>query len=620
MSYQFQLEQEKVRLNRDLQGERSKTLSKSGEADTLRRRAETAARENEQRLQALQQSHHEAVTNIKTELEKMRREREQAQTNNMFLEHDLAREADRTRKTRKAVSSRSRPANTAVSPGGTPKRAQKTLPLRDGFDDEDMIMASPTKTREKSRVSTPKQAGKRKRNVADQSPIAVLQLSEPRERPKALDAMTSFEQSQEAAPLRNLWGDDRRFALLHRLLSHRSSNGTDRILEALTLYALPSQPHKRLSSLVHDSLSAPQLSADVHKLALRICHTFLSLWKQCLDEKYYPPLYLILDALHFVLAWESSKTAVAITEQALPLIIASVDLITIPIGRAAKREVKDIGDLYSPDQRKITSEIDVARCLQLLYLIAASCLSFTSPDAIARFWRAMPSDFVLILLIKEQPLPYITLMLRVLGTSALPASLGPMVAQGGDSQAKREADLVHRLTNLLSETPQPIPDPEAPDGVEEVRAADIWNLRLQTLDVLAQFSIQGYGSARLANHRSCIGRLIKFLDFSIALLYSEPLSPTQKQKIAGINSAMKLIYHLVKSNNGFDIKTKLVGILGGHHAYLVALTRLAFSDGLVLEAGIEDAVVDMAHSILDEGLSLEEGEGLVQVFSSGNSA
>jgi hypothetical protein len=36
----------------------------------------------------------------------------------------------------------------------------------------------------------------------------------------------------------------------------------------------------------------------------------------------------------------------------------------------------------------------------------------------------------------------------------------------------------------------------------------------------------------------------------------------------------------------------------------------------MLEAGIEDAVVDMAHSILDEGLSIEEGDAFGMVFSS----
>jgi hypothetical protein len=39
---------------------------------------------------------------------------------------------------------------------------------------------------------------------------------------------------------------------------------------------------------------------------------------------------------------------------------------------------------------------------------------------------------------------------------------------------------------------------------------------------------------------------------------------------------------------------------------------------VLMERGIEDAVVDMAHSILDEGLSMEEGDAFGEVFSSGS--
>jgi hypothetical protein len=137
--------------------------------------------------------------------------------------------------------------------------------------------------------------------------------------------------------------------------------------------------------------------------------------------------------------------------------------------------------------------------------------------------------------------------------------------------------------------------------------------------VLTQFSIQVHGCNRLAQNRLCIGRLIKHLDYSLNALYRQPLSPSQDQKIESINKTMKLIHHIATSNPDFDIKSKLVNTLGGQHAYLVALTRLAFSEGLLLEAGIEDAVVDMAHSILDEGLSIEEGEAFGMVFSSGSS-
>ena len=50
----------------------------------------------------------------------------------------------------------------------------------------------------------------------------------------------------DAALLQHFRQDDRRFTLLHRLLSHPSSNGTDRILEALAQHAFPSQPFQEV--------------------------------------------------------------------------------------------------------------------------------------------------------------------------------------------------------------------------------------------------------------------------------------------------------------------------------------------------------------------------------------
>ncbi|ORY18641.1 hypothetical protein BCR34DRAFT_473229 [Clohesyomyces aquaticus] len=615
------LEQDKARLNRDLHAERSKALSKSGEADTVRRRLEAATRENERRLQALQHAHANEVARQKADLDKIRRERETAQTNSLFLEHDLAREAGRVRRVKKSgkepVVPRSR---TDPSPVGTPKRS-KVLPFRDGFDDEDIVMASPTKSPHKTKPSTPSKASKRKRPATDPSPIPALQLSEPRDRQKTQEPSGKELPKIDASILERLRRDDHRFELLHRLVNHRSSNRIDRVLEALTQHALPSQTRKKLSSMAYDDLSRCSSGHNVHELALSVCHVFLGLWDRCLQEKYYAPIYLFLDAIQFILACEPCSTAVALTSRAVPLILATVDLVSIPIARASTNS-KHVPDLYSPAQRTIDSQIDVLDCLDLLYAIATSCI--TSPSAITCFWELIPIDFALVLLVKAQSLPRIMLMIRILSTSSLPTTLGTIVAAGSmaDQQAKREIDLIDRLTNLLSETPEAIPDPGNKD-LNETRnrcsTKEIWELRICVLNLLSTFANSEYGSTRLAHHRNCIGRLIQHLDASISSLYTTPLCPTHSLAISSTNITMKLIYRLMTSQPDIDIKTKMGAVQGGSHKYLVALTRLAFSEGLVLEEGIEQEVVDAAHDILDKGLSPEEGEGLLRVFSSGAS-
>jgi hypothetical protein len=556
-------------------------------------------------------------------MDRLRREKESVQTDNMFNQHE-ARDAGMVRRPGKAMPSRPKSGPPVISPAGTPKRGHKTKgPLGDGFDD-DVVMASPSRHRARERTATPKQAGKRKRQAIDQSPIPLpaLQLSEPPSQSNEEEPVSVAGPVMDAELLELFRRDDQRFTLLHRLLAHPSSNGTDRILEALTFHSFPSDPSKKLSSIVYDGLAKVN-TTNVHELALQICHIFLDLWKRCLTDKYYAPTCLVLDALHFILACEPIETAVKVTERVVPLVIASVDLVADPISKAAKGGDKAVADLYSPKQREIASRIDVEDCLELLYLVASSCASSVDSGAIVRLWQAIPSTFAIMLLVKEQPQAQITLMLRTLGTSALPTSVGPITTADSpqDNQANNEDALINRLTNLFIEIPKPVPDPAAsPSATPAVSEAHLWDLRLLVISVLTEFSIPEYGSSRLAQNRLCIGRLIKYLDHCVTSLYRHPISPDQDRKVDSINATMKLIYHVATTNANFDIKSKLVNTLGGQHAYLVALTRLAFSEGPVLEAGIEDDVVNMAHDILDEGLSMEEGDAFGKVFSSGTTA
>lgn len=618
------LEQEKAREKRDAEELKNQLQTKSGEADTLRRRHDAEARRFERQMADQQHAHSTELARLRAEMEKLRRETESVKTDNMFNQHE-ARELDMARRTAKAMVTRSKPsAAVTISPVGTPKRAPKTRgPFGDGFDDDDVIMASPSKQRERQKTATPKQIGKRKRQVTDQSPIPLpaLQLSQSRSRPtEIVSELVSDEGTIDVSLLENFRRDDRRFTLLHQLLSHPSTNGSDRILEALTQYALPSQPTKKLSSLIYDALANAKVP-DVHGLALHICNAFLDLWKRCQSEKYYAPTSLILDTLHFVLACEPIETAVQLADRAVPLIIAFVDLVADPISKAAKGGDKAVATLYSSAQQDIASQIDVLDCLELLYLIATSCASSSEREHLMRFWQSIPSTFACMLLVKEQPPSQITFMLRILSTSALDDTLGPITTSESvhETQVSIEDALLNRLTNLFTETPRVIPGPSsASTPPAEVSEEDIWDLRLLVLSVLTQFSISTYGSSRLAQNRLCIGRLIKYLDYCITTLYTQPLSPTQVHKVNSINATMRLIYHIATSNTDFDIKSKLVNTLGGQHAYLVSLTRLAFSEGLVLEHGIEDEVVNMAHDILDEGLSLEEGDAFGKVYSSGN--
>ncbi|KAF1949039.1 hypothetical protein CC80DRAFT_497805 [Byssothecium circinans] len=611
------LELERRNLKLQLRTATDEANKKAGEADNLRRRAEAERRDAAQRLATVERQHHEAREQLKTENANVKRQLEATVTSNAFDRFDTVRE-EQERKTRRAIPTRNKTAATAIaSPTATPKKAHRTR-QGDGFDD-DAPMLSPSKPREKLRPATPRHTHKRKRQQTNDSPIPALQLSESRERIQPPEHPPSAETKIDVALLRNLWKDDTRYALLQRLLAHRCSNGRDRVLEALSQHAFPSQPEKKLSSVVYDSLSSLRLSPSAQELALRICRVFFDLWAQCLREKHYPPVFLIIDALHFILAYEPASTAVATTEQIIPLIAESIYIVATPVGEAAtlQRAEARAATLYSPQQRLLTSQVNLEDCLELLYLVATSCVSSPSPDALTRFWKTMPYRDVLLLLHRNQPLPQISLMLRILATSALPTSLGPLgikTKSEAQDQAVTEANTIQRLTSMFSEKIEPIPDPDLPSP-EIVPEAQIWKLRMRVLDVLTQFSLTDHGCARLAGDYYCIGRLIKYLNHCVASLYTQPLSPTQSLKIASINATTKLIHHIVTRTNT-PVKTKLKGV---QHAYHVAFSRITNSHRLVLEAGIEDWVIDMAHELLDEDVGPEEGDACEEVFPSGNS-
>jgi hypothetical protein len=588
---------------------------KSGEADNLRRRNDAERREAEKRRAEQERAFTQQTEQLKAERDELARQLELTKTNNEFDKHE-ARQENHSRRPRN-IPSRPRAAPPVVG-SPTPKKAQKNIILGDGFDDEDIVMASPTKRREKSKAATPKQTSKRKRMLTNDSPIAPLQLSEPREPPKPSEPVPAIQDQLDIAVLRNIWKDDSRFTLVQRLLSHRRSRGSDRVFEALVQYAFPSQPLTKLSSIVYDSLSSCHLASDVHELALRICRIFLQLWKQCLQEKYYAPVYLLIDALQFVLACSSSKTAVELTEETVPIITDSIMLVATPIYEAGTNmDARKISALFSPAQRLVASEINTRDCFELLYLLATSAIASPDPDTVTRFWRTVPFPAVLALLKKWQPLHHITMILRILSTSALPNTIGPIHPKDPAEQQRYEVFLVVNLTELLSAKLTPVPDPQDTSPALTTEA-ETFNLRLQVLAVLTRFSIPAHGATLLAHHKNCIGRLITFLNASLSALYAHPLSPTQPLKIASVNKTMRLLHHLYSSTN-VQIKAKLEGTIGGQHAFHVSMTRLAFSEGLVLEEGIEAEVCDMAHDILNDGMGPEEGEELMRVFPSGNS-
>lgn len=164
----------------------------------------------------MQKLHADEISKQKAELEAARKDREKIETNNRFLEHDLAQEAARARRALKDGTIAKPKPHGRVIPVVTPKKT-RTLPFRDGFDDDDVVMVSPPRAQEKTRVPTPKAGSKRKRHNAEQreqSPVRKLPLDEPVEpvkTPETLPPEQPATSGIDVALLARLDEEDDRF-------------------------------------------------------------------------------------------------------------------------------------------------------------------------------------------------------------------------------------------------------------------------------------------------------------------------------------------------------------------------------------------------------------------------
>jgi Protein of unknown function (DUF3636) len=521
------------------------------------------------------------------------------------LEHDLALEAGKTRQIQKAMK---------TGTGGgqkqgdvTPKKS-RVLPFRDGFDDNDLVMLSPSKPR--SKPSTPKAGAKRKRNANDNSPVAppipALQLSEPKLLPTPPRPTVGPQITSEL--LQRLSIDESKLRFMQHILSEPVNSHDENMFEALSRYTFPSAPDIKLSTLVYEQFTSQSLVYQGADISSHFCNMLLSLWEQCLKEKHYDPITALIDAIQLVLDSESLAFSRKFIGKIVPLAIATSDIVAIPIARAFinKQIVED----------DLSNHINVMSCLMLLLRVAQAAALFV--EAKTEFWQHMKFDFVLLILMKAQPLPQIRIMLQLLQTSALETTFGAILSAdegGSDRQAQRQVDMIDRLTLLLFETPTP-----AADSTSNFNS-DLVAMRLDVLLVLQAMCMPEEGGQCLASHTFAIARVFKVLHQSIqSLPFVASDANTHPFVIGCVNTAMKLIFHLIMTfKHLVDVRQKVGVIQGGTSILLISLTRLAFAERVYAEEGISEASMDMAHRLLDEWLSPDEGEALLAMFSSDRS-
>ncbi|KAI9825519.1 MAG: hypothetical protein M1819_000511 [Sarea resinae] len=620
-----ELLEERDALHRDLEAANSTALKSAGEIAIVRANQAKATKEYEQKLLALQKLHADEAEKQKEAIFEARQAREKVKTENQFLKQDLA-EDKLFRKTAKDNGSKSALTKSAgnVSPFTTPKKA-KPLAYRDGFDDDEITIVSPSKVGGRSKPVTPRAGAKRKRRTVDDSPVKELQFTQPRiDNEKQVLSQHSVGVRDEGW-LQQASRDDGRFEFVRDMLVHRPRDDHEQTFEAFTKYSFPSNPALSFSSIILTKMSALDAKKDIENFRAAFCEIFMSIWSQCLFEKYYSPLYLILDLLQFALVIDTSSTIPYILNDLVVLIQRTIDVKAVPRFHGAYHPPPTAGNNNPNDEKRnynyVNCEIHpdsgciiVNDYMVFLQMIATSCLH--NEAYIRRFWQLMRHDFILMMLHTHQLISDVQLNLRILSTSSLSMTLGPILGgpEADDSiQALNERYIISRFTGLLIEPPF------AAIGEEPYDEIQIKRLRIDVLGVIGSICKTEHGSQAVALHSHVIGRLVKTMHDELDVLYDHRAGYELSANLTTLSTL--LLYHLLipaphnaAYHHLIDLQARLALVPGGQHKYLVALTRLAFSEGMVLDKDIDIRVVDAAHRLLEERVTPEEGDALDDVF------
>jgi hypothetical protein len=155
--------------------------AKAGEIAIVRSKQEKSAKEHEREVAALRKLNEDRLAKQQKALEAARIAEKNAATERDFIKQDLAEESERVRRLNRQKAAEKKDGTSAVT---TPKK-KKTFAHRDGFDDDEIEVLSPSKISpskfQKRNIGSPSKPGKRKRKAVE-SPagaLEVIQLEDP---------------------------------------------------------------------------------------------------------------------------------------------------------------------------------------------------------------------------------------------------------------------------------------------------------------------------------------------------------------------------------------------------------------------------------------------------------
>lgn len=589
-------------MRQELAAAKSDVQTKAGEIAILRSNQAKAAQDLDRQIAALQKRRAEEAERHKQEIQAAYARSERLETENAFLKRDLAEESQKVNNLKAKKKSEQQKGQPV-----TPKKT-KVLPFRDGFDDDEIAVVSPTKTPGgRSKRGTPTVPGKRKRKPSQDRPVpmAPLQLGPsqniPLEETSASDDPMIGVEYQHT----NSRKEDQNLRFIKWILNHRTPPNKERDLEVMTKLAFPSEPGRTFSSIVLDETSTLRSS----NYPVGYAHSIISLWSRALKEQFFKPVYMFMAIIKFILLLDTTTIAPALIERLVPVLQESGNVNGVVRFHHSPVSRQNFGQVKQTPRSELHQEVDSTEALRILYLVATGCMD--DENAMKTFWKHIDYNFILMMLNSSQLMDDITINLNLLTTSIRQDSFGPIQETEKD-QESIENYIIDRAANLLSEKLQ------VDEGQDSYTPAQICNFRLEVLSFLTAVAFSApnpansHGSSVIAAHPTVLARLIRSMHDELDALYSYP--PEHELHSALVNGLMRLIYGVTRKHRDIDLHAKLGHVAGGKQKYLVVLTRLAFSEGQLLEAGITDETVDMAHEMLEDAVNPDEAEALLEAF------
>ena len=613
-AFQYRLEEllrERDEITRELLATKDTVTMQKGEISIIRANFEKENKVYDRQIGVLKKSMEEESSKHTVAINALAQKNNNLTTQYNFLQQEHNQELQETKTLRQRLKDKPQGERTA-SPTTTPRRGMASS-LRDGFNDDDIMLISPSKSARRSKPPTPTAANKRKRKVGEPSPVKPLVL-----RPSATSQQempppppAPAQTVEKIVPIvRKDKQAERHLRFLQSVLEYRVKETKEPLFEAFVKFAFPSSASKSFAAILLEGtaqLKGSRLTGDLLQM-------LIDLWAKCLKEQYYKPIALLLEVVSYIIDLEMSIFDPSIITAITPLLQSSIAINGEKRFKHSPVNHATYGKIRQTPQSVLNREVNGTQCLELMLTIAYTISD--DPELLALMWRLMDPEFVLMMLNAWQPISDITLMLHLLATSIFPSTFGSICVD--DQQEKVEHWMINRICYLLWETPK------VDEGLPPYTANQLCQLRLEVMDLLIRIAVTSsphphddaahHGSLLLANDAHAIARLVRSLYDEVSAMYT--LHPTTHQLHAElINRGVSLLYHLLTVHSStIDLQEKLSVINGGVHKHRVVLTRLAFSEGFVVDRYVSDESVSMATQLLEESVTPDEADELVECF------